>query len=88
MELSEEFFAGFLNGVMLLCAVMALFWVARVRTKGLTAWLMACAFLLFGALAYALAQGAPLWVRIALSAGLALCLGADIAARASRKVEH
>lgn len=84
MPVTKEFFGGFATGVMLLCAVMALIWVVRIRSRGLGASAMALAFLLLGGLTYALQTGAPTWSVVTLGAGLALCLVADFALRIAR----
>lgn len=75
-------FRSFLSGGMVLCALMILVWVARLRSRGATAVLMAAAFAAFGALLYAISVEAGIWVRVALSALVGALLLADFAVRA------
>lgn len=84
MPVTKEFFGGFSTGVMLLCAVMALVWIVRIRSRGFGACAMVLAFLMLGGLTYALRVDAPTWTVVTLGIGLAVCLAADFVLRLAR----
>ncbi len=81
----SEYFPAMLNGGMLVCSLMAIVWLLRIRSKGATAYLMASAFVVFAALLYAIREEGAMWIRYVLGSALALLLGADVAYRAARQ---
>lgn len=86
--MGREFFDAFLVGAMAICAIMALVWLLRVRSKGLSAWLMALAFVCFGGLCASLRAEAPQALSWTLGGAVALLLAADFAARAARDAKE
>lgn len=66
---------------MLICALMIVVWLLRVRSKGLGAWLMASAFAVFGFLLFAMKNEAPRSLLIGLGVSLFALLVGDAAVR-------
>ncbi|AIE84836.1 hypothetical protein [Fimbriimonas ginsengisoli] len=52
--------ALFLDGVMLICAIMALVNVGRFKSRGASAYLLGGAFIVLGGTVYAYSQNAPM----------------------------
>jgi len=68
------------------CAVMAVVWLFRLRKRGISAMPMLLAFVVFGAMLFALRERAPMWTVVASGAALFVLLAADALLRmASRK---
>lgn len=72
-------------GAMILSALMILVWLLRVKTAGLTAYLMASAFAVFGLLTYLFINQRLVWVQVTLAALLVLLLAGDFAVRSGRE---
>lgn len=68
-----------------ICALMVLVWLARIGSKGATAYLMAVAFAAFGGVMAAMLYGWPLWTRYVLGFVVLACLLADFANRAANQ---
>ncbi len=83
-----EYYQLFLSAAMLVCALMIVVWLFRIRSKGASAYLMASAFAVFAGLLYAIKQEASTPIRVVLGIVLALLLGADVAVRASRQARE
>jgi hypothetical protein len=72
----------FIWGGALISAIMILVWLARWRSKGARALVMAAAFAAFGAACACLASGAPPAAAWAAGAVTLVLLGADLLLRA------
>lgn len=81
----REFYDAFLTGGILLCAVMIPIWLVRISRKGTTAYLMAGAFAVMGALLALVKFEAPRGYVIFAAICLALLLGADVAVRSAAR---
>lgn len=62
--MTESDLKFFLNGVMMICAVMAIFNLARYKKRGASAYLLGAAFLDLGLTAYAYNRHAPMAVLV------------------------
>jgi hypothetical protein len=82
--MSDYFFSAFYTGGIVLCALMAVVWLFRIKSKGATAWLMAAAFLALGALFFAFRDQWPLGLQIGIGALVLVLLVADGVVRAGR----
>lgn len=85
--MSLEQISPWLGWGMLVCAVMTVIWLFRVKSKGPTAWIMAAAFVAMGGLMYAIQQAAAGWVIWSLAGLLVLLLVLDAAVRAANRQE-
>jgi len=83
MPTERELYDAFFSGGILVCAVMIVVWVFRLRSRGASGYLMSLAFAVLGALFFALRQDAPVWVIATLAVALAVLLGADVAVRSA-----
>lgn len=83
MPNEQQLYHTFLDGGILVCAIMIIVWVFRLRSRGLSGYLMSTAFVVLGALFVALRQEAPRWVIATLAISLAIVLGADVAVRSA-----
>lgn len=77
--------AGYYDGAVVLCMIMAGVNAARYRARGSSALLLGGAFLLLGAAVFAYRHAAPNWLAILLGLGCLGCLAADVATREPKK---
>ncbi|HEY0868595.1 MAG TPA: hypothetical protein VGE01_14520 [Fimbriimonas sp.] len=74
----------FLSSIILVCAVMVVFNIVQAKRRGPSAYLLAMAFLAFGATLYAYQKGASqVWLTLG-GVVVALLLGADFFYRTSQ----
>jgi hypothetical protein len=83
MPIGRDLYHAFLDGGVLVCAIMIVVWTFRLRSRGLSAYLMSTAFVVLGALFVALRREAPTWVIATLAISLAMVLGADVVVRSA-----
>jgi len=77
--------APFLTWGSIICLAMAAIWLLRLKAKGVSAWLMAAAFLVLAGLFQAMKTEASRGIIIALGVLLACLLIADIGVRSARR---
>lgn len=82
--MTQSEFRLFLDGAMALCAVLAIINVARYRSRGASAYILAVAFLVAGGALYLLHQDAPINQVYAAGAFVLLLLFLDLAVRSRR----
>jgi TRAP-type C4-dicarboxylate transport system permease small subunit len=78
-------FRLFLDGGMILCALMVVFSILRVRSRGLSAWFLAASFAAMGTVLLGLRDS---WSQTAVGicgTAVALCLVGDFLARAAKR---
>ena len=77
----QAFYNSFLNSGMVVCAIMIILWLFRIKKWGATAYLMSTAFAVLGILIYCIKLDLDVRWLIALGVLLGLLLIMDIGVR-------
>jgi hypothetical protein len=86
--MGKQFFDSFLLGAMAISAIMVLIWLARAKSKGVSAYMMAGAFAAFGGMSFVLRNEGSQNVAWGLAVLLVLFLFGDFAARSARQAQE